>query len=487
MKYLSFDIRALALMRMCIATVILLDLSVRISDLEMFYSNSGVVPLAMLFEQAWNKYYISIHTLSGLWKVQLLLFLANYFFAIMLFIGYRTKLFTVLCWFMMLSLHNRNGFILQGGDDLLRLVLFWCMFIPWGMRYSCDALLTGSNGEISGNKSICTVATIAYLLQICYIYTGSALLKGREWDTDYTAMYYVYGLDQVAYPVTKLFFYYPELLKRLTILAYYFELLVPLFFFIPVKHQWFRTIGVLAIVLFHLLNSLTLFIGMFPLIGMATTIGILPTMAMDWLERKSSRLREKVADSFLGISQLVAKLIRWKAPTYDHPLWIRNMRSAILIFLTVFVFDWNFSNLVFINSKLSEELRFIGYALRLDQNWGMFAPGVFKDDGWYILEGITENKRSFNLFRSDKTIDYTKPENIVALFKNDRWRKYTENLMLSYHTFLRGYFCNYYKRIWNETNNDKIRILRIIYMSEFTLPDYRYSKPQKQVLWECWD
>src|SRR5688572_17074553 len=116
MKYLSFDLRALALMRLCIAVVIMLDLSVRISDLEAFYSNTGVVPLPMLFEHGWNDYFLSIHVISGLWQVQLVLFLAAYFFAAMLFIGYRTRLFTFLSWFMLLSLHNRNGFILQGGD-----------------------------------------------------------------------------------------------------------------------------------------------------------------------------------------------------------------------------------------------------------------------------------------------------------------------------------------------------------------------------------
>jgi hypothetical protein len=483
MGYLSFDIRALALMRVCLAIVIMLDLSVRISDLEAFYANTGAVPMSMVYQHSWNDYYISLHAISGLWQVQLIFFLAAYFFAAMLMIGYRTKLFTILSWFMLLSLHNRNNLILQGGDDLLRMVMFWGMFIPWGARYSCDSIL---KQEKYNTKTILTVATVAYLLQICYIYTGSALLKGTEWNRDYTAMYYVYGLDQIAYPITRHLFYYPELLKRLTMLAYYFELLVPLLFFIPFKHQWFRLSGVLLIASFHLLNSATLFIGMFPLIGIATVTGLTPSMTMDWFEKITEKIKGTVKESFTGVSEYANRIIRWKEPVYVQRPLIQKIKMAVLIFLTVFVFDWNFSNLSFIDSKLSDNLRFIGYSLRLDQNWGMFAPGVFKDDGWFIYEGMGENNKKFNLLAPDKELNYRKPFPVVEMFKNDRWRKYSENLILTYHSYMRGYFTNYYRRIWNEQHPDrKIKSLELVYMSEFTLPDYKYEKPRRQVLWIC--
>jgi hypothetical protein len=483
MKYLSFDLRALALMRVAVSVVVLLDLAIRCGDLEAFYSDTGAVPLSMLFQHSWNDYFISIHAISGMWQVQLVLFLLAMFFAVMLFLGYRTRLFTLLSWFMMLSLHNRNSLILQGGDDLLRMVLFWAIFIPWGNRYSCDALLSRQTPPALNFRS---VATIAYLLQLCYIYTGSALLKGDEWNSSYTAMYYVYGLNQVAYPFTEYVFYYPELLKKLTFVAYYFELLVPFLFFIPFKHQWFRFLGVAFIILFHALNASTLFIGLFPLIGMATCLGMLPAMVMNRFDSIAVTLKRHVSGSFYIIAKTLRTVVPWREnAARDLPV-LTNVRTALLIFLTVFVFDWNFSNLSFIQSKLSDSLRPVGYILRLDQNWGMFAPGVFKDDGWYVMEGITEKEERFDIFRNGKRTDYRKPASITAMFKNDRWRKYTENLILSYNAFMRGYFCNYYRRVWNESHEDqKIKTLQIIYMSEFTLPDYHYSKPEKEILWEC--
>ncbi|MCW3078158.1 MAG: hypothetical protein JWO32_2767 [Bacteroidetes bacterium] len=467
---------------MAIAAVLMLDLAIRIGDLEAFYSNTGAVPLTMLFEHSWNDYFVSLHAMSGLWQFQFILFLVAWFCAIMLFIGYRTRLFTVLSWFMLLSMHNRNGLILQGGDDLLRMVLFWGMFLPWGARYSCDSLLSPQKYE---HKTILTVAAIAYLLQICYIYSGSALLKGTEWSKDFTAMYFVYGLDQIVYAHSKALFYYPELLKKLTFIAYYFELFVPVLFFIPVKHQWFRLSGIILIILFHLLNASTLFIGLFPIIGIVTSLGLLPAFAMDKLELLFYKVKIVSAGSFINIATYLNRILRWKQPVYIRPDWMENTKMALLIFLVVFVFDWNFSNLSFINSKLSDGLRPLGYALRLDQNWGMFAPGVFKDDGWYILEGVTEKNKTLNLLQEGKDVSYLKPASVTSLYKNDRWRKYTENMILSYNTFMRGYFCNYYKRVWNENSESKIRTLRIVYMNEFTLPDYKYSPASREVLWEC--
>lgn len=482
MNYLSFDTRALALMRICIASIILFDLGIRLTDLEAFYSNTGVLPLNFLFENSWSGYYISIHTISGLWQVQLVIFMVAIFCAIMLFLGYRTRLFTFLSWFLMLSLHNRNGVILQGGDDLLRMVLFWGIFLPWGQHYSCDHIM---NVTSKGKDRIFTAATIAYLLQICYLYTGSALLKGPEWSNDFSAVYYAYSLDQIAYPVTKLLYYNSSLLKVLTFLAYYFELLVPLLFFIPFKHMFFRTIAVFLIIIFHSFNSVTLLIGLFPFIGITTVIGILPTNAMDKFDLITNRLRGKIKVSFTEIALLTENIVKWKKPLSIVSPVFQAFKTGLLIFLIFFIFDWNLSNLPFIRSKLSKDLRWIGYSLRLDQNWGMFAPGVFKDDGWYVLEAVTDKNETVNLLNPAQKSIYQKPASVVGMFKNDRWRKYSENFIFKENENMRGYFSSYYKRKWNEEHPEQqIKILRVIYMEEFTLPDYKYSIPRKNILWE---
>lgn len=472
-------------MRIAISLIIMLDLLIRVSDLEAFYSDSGVLPLEALFNNGWNEYFISIHTISGLWEVQLVLFSFSFFCAVMLLIGYRTQLFTVLSWFLLLSLHNRNGFILQGGDDLLRMVLFWCMFIPWGARYSYDSLRS-SAVEKKTIISI-TVPLFAYLLQISYLYTGSALLKGPEWSSEFTALYYTYSLDQIAFPVTKYLYYHPSLLKELTRIAYYFELLIPILFFLPFLHSFFRLLAVILIILFHGFNELTLFIGLFPFIGVATTVGILPSAVMDKFDQWLMHQRLMLSRPVYWMALRVKAFIAWKPP-FAFTGRLKNIQTALLVFLIVFVFDWNFSNLSFVNSKLSDHLRFIGYSLRLDQSWGMFAPGVFKDDGWYVLKATPVDKRqaAFDLLHPDEELSMQKPSSVVRMFKNDRWRKYFENYIFADHEFLRGYFCNYTRRIWNERHQERsIEALDVIYVNEFSEADYKYSVPKEENLWHC--
>lgn len=480
-KNLAFDVRALSLMRIGVAIIILLDLSIRFSDLEAFYSNTGAVPLSLIFQYKWNDFYWSFHTISGLWEVQLLLFVLAACCALLLLIGYRTRLFTFLSWALLLSLHNRNVLILQGGDDLLRMVLFWGMFLPWGKRYSCDRLLSREDSEI--DTRIFTLATLAYALQITYLYTGSALLKGPEWHTRLDALYYVYSLDQIAYPHTKLLYYYPELLKVLTAIAFWFEMLVPVLFFIPYKNNWFRMAAVILIVGFHSFNALSLLIGFFPWIGMVTALGLLPTSFMNGFDARINRWKGSIAQSFLGVSALFSGVIKWKQ-TKSAPNGL--VSQYVLGVLTIYVFCWNAGNVSFNHYKLADEIRFIGYTLRLDQNWGMFAPGVFKDDGWFVLEATKADNRTIDLFHPNDSISYKKPESITAMFKNDRWRKYSENLIFVSNNYMRGYFCNYYLKKWNKEHPDQtITSLSIIYNTELTPPDYHYAIPKKDVLCNC--
>ncbi|WP_460880091.1 hypothetical protein [Pontibacter rugosus] len=72
-KVFTVDLRALAVMRIWLAGIILTDLAIRASDMEAHYSNMGVLPLHVLHQHLWLPHFFSLHTLSGLWQVQLIL------------------------------------------------------------------------------------------------------------------------------------------------------------------------------------------------------------------------------------------------------------------------------------------------------------------------------------------------------------------------------------------------------------------------------
>jgi hypothetical protein len=484
-KIFTLDLRSLALMRIGLALLVLLDLSIRISDIRVFYSDQGVMPLSTLFSYSWNPFNFSIHTISGLWQVQSLIFLINGIFAFLLLIGYRTRLSTFMCWMLMLSMHNRNPLILQGGDDLFRMMLFWGIFLPWGSLYSVD-----SYGKTRPeNYGIFSFATVGYLLQLLSVYFFAALLKtSPEWRTEGTALYYALSIDQLVFPLGKMLYPYPEILKFLTISVWYLELLAPLLFISPYKTGLFRKVGILLIASLHFGISLTLFVGLFFLIGWATLIGTIPS---DWARKadtlisKIAFIPEKIFLYFLQVKEKIFNVKIYFSTNIKKPRLYRNTTNASLVavILYTFTYNWYTCDIPMLTGDKVSKMDWFGQSFKFNQKWGMFSPGVFKADGWFIYEAVTETGDIIDLNRRGRTVNYSKPASVVSLFKNDRWRKYGENYIYISNTFMRPKLAEFLFKEWNKKNpENKITLLKVIYMMELTQPDYLESEITREEL-----
>ena len=168
---------------------------------------------------------------------------------------------------------------------------------------------------------------------------------------------------------------------------------------------------------------------------------------------------------------------------------LRTVGNAFVAITLAYVCWWNLDDVAVLRPAgrlMRDPARWFGYLFRVDQHWGMFAPAVFKDDGWYILEGTTKDGRLLDLNRAGAPVRYAKPKSIVALFRNDRWRKYSENYLFVSNAWMRPCYCNYLLRIWHENPaHAPLRTLSVVYMKEVSLPDYHLSKPVREVLCEC--
>ncbi|MFT5471570.1 MAG: hypothetical protein ACI8UO_006705, partial [Verrucomicrobiales bacterium] len=58
----GIDLRSLALFRISLGAILIADLIVRATDLTMFYTDAGVMPIEQLRHPAWR---ICLHALSG--------------------------------------------------------------------------------------------------------------------------------------------------------------------------------------------------------------------------------------------------------------------------------------------------------------------------------------------------------------------------------------------------------------------------------------
>ena len=159
----ELDIRSLSLMRIGIGLTLLIDLYIRFTDLHAHYSDQGVLPLELLFRFNWLPEYFSILNLGNSPEWIQFLFYINLVCILFMVFGYKTKMFTILCWAFLVSFHNRNNLIHQGGDDLLRLILFWGIFLPWGSCFSIDAQL---NKQETIDKKYTSVAGASYIFLI---------------------------------------------------------------------------------------------------------------------------------------------------------------------------------------------------------------------------------------------------------------------------------------------------------------------------------
>ena len=477
----TLDLRALAALRIAVSATLLIDLYLRMGDIRAHYTDEGILPLEALLKHAWSPYSFSIYNVATGFQLQLLLMLVNFICGCCLLIGYRTRLFTFICWLFLLSIHNRNPLIHQGGDDLLRMAMFWGMFLPWGYYYSADSRKVFNSAHKPVNYL--AFAGAAYLLQIIIVYFFSALLKsGPEWTSEYTALYYAFSLDQIALPVSKYFYHYPLFLKIVTVVVYYMELLFPLALLIPVYNPKLRMLFFIVFAAFHMGIALCLNVGIFPLVAIVVMIGLLPGKFITYAVEQLNKLTAGLQNEF---KSLLPTSTPGKA-VYVPKETLLQTAAVVLLFIYIIA---NNRATIGQPSIISKSLAQAGLALRVQQNWGMFAPSVYKDDGWFVFSGNTAAGKTIDIAKEGEKVHYAKPAYVagMATYQKDRWRKYHENILSADKSVFRGYYCNYLLNKWNNSHEkaQNITSLKIYYMKEVSLPDYKRSIPVKEELCGC--
>jgi predicted DCC family thiol-disulfide oxidoreductase YuxK len=280
---LAVDLRSLALFRMAMGSVLLFNLVGLLGELDDFFSDRGVLPRDVLLSQFSDPWAFSVHLMSGQWAVQLVIFFVAIVFAIALILGYRTRLSTIVSWFLLCSMQVRNPFILHGGDDLLRLLLFWSMFAPLGSALSLDRALNPNAPK--PDPLHLSFGSLALMLQLCVMYLMTAVLKfAPEWRTEGSAIYYALSLDQFATGFGRALLQFPWLCRTLTFATVVFEFLGPILAFCPAVGGGVRLLMVVLFIGFHTGLGLTLYLGIFPWICAAAWLMFVPSVAWEVAE-----------------------------------------------------------------------------------------------------------------------------------------------------------------------------------------------------------
>ena len=280
------DLRSLAVFRIVLAILVLADLANRATDLSAHYTDKGVLPRTVLTQEVLSRWSFSLNVMNGEVFFQVLLFGVGVLAALALLVGYRTRLVTVIVWVVLLSIQYRNPMVYNSGAILLRLLLFWGMFLPLGAYWSLDRALNAVPARLS--MRFLSLATVGLFMQIAFMYWFTALRKtGPEWRVDGTALYYALNSDQLVTPIGVYLSQFPELLKVLTFSSLGLEAFGPFLLFFPFFSGPVRTATVLAFMSFHFGIWLTLDLELFPWISAFCMVCFLP----GWFWNRAAKLR----------------------------------------------------------------------------------------------------------------------------------------------------------------------------------------------------
>lgn len=471
-----FDLRTLALLRIAISSAVLWDLMSHVGDWQAFYTDFGLLPRAHLLEMQ-HRTFMNFHLTAGtLWGVALLHGLLAISSLAML-AGYHTRAATFLTWVLTLSLHHRNPLVLDIGHAELRIVLFWCLFLPLGARASLDSLRNPDWTQLPNR--FFSLACLAYLVQVSLVYLWGALNKSDpSWRMGGDALYYALNLDSFTTPAGQWLRQQPELMRHLTGVTWVIELLVPLFLLFPWRNSISRPLGWLLILLLHIGVSLFLNLGPLGCLMVVCSLGILP-----WPTKLVPRLPTRLSNfEWPGPAKLPLPA-RSDRPSNYSPgratRWLVSLGILYILYINIAVYRL---------SPVPFPVQVFGYTCQLYQNWSMFAPHPGRDDGWFVVEARQSGGKWIDLGRNGQTLSYHKPDLLSSRFPSQRWRCWMLNLHYKDSSILQQKFLAWSVDRWNAHHQslERVDYARLVYIHEDTPPPGKPFGLQARIRAEYW-
>ena len=425
--HFAVDTRSLAALRIALGIILLLDLFQRASSLELLYTSHGVYPLSVHEATYGQGGGISLHAISDMpWFQRAMLSIAG-LFALAFTAGYRTRLVGAVSLLLLVSLHIRNPTILNGGDRLLRVLLFVALLTPLGERWSIDSLRRGS-----ARRSVASVGTVALLAQPLVVFTVNAIEKrrGEHWYAGEALEIALYD-STMATSIGTALLEFPTLLTWLT--YGWVALLagaVPLLLGTTGRARTLAAVAYLAAVVGM---ALTLSVGLFPLVLAASVTPFVTEAFWNWSTRRvPKRVSERVSSAPVPQSldsQPIEERIYERLEAYDYgPSTDRVAavgRSAV-VFASVVILLWMLT-FAAVDVTGSEPPAPFDSAHLDQQEWGLYAPDPAPSTHWHVTEVKLENGSTIGA-RNLGVVDFDRPPNARAAYESFRHRSYYQTL-----------------------------------------------------------
>lgn len=479
-EFFEIDLRSLAVFRIALGLLVLLDLALRLQDLHGHYTDGGVWPRELAAQEL-AKAKVTCFPLYFLGGSALFaggMFAAAAVVALALIAGFWTRAATILSWLLLVSLHARLQPVLNGGDAIFALLFFWSMFLPLGARWSLDArrrrrqCRRSDPSDDSPPRAVLSVASAGLLLQMCLIYWFTAAFK---WDPVWTvrgdAIRYALNIETYSTRFGTSLLAYPGLLRVLTFTTLWLEALGPCLAFVPVATGIFRTLAVVLFAGFHLVGiGTTMKLGIFPLICAAAWLVFLPRWFWDKILRRPAKANLRSGSNSGGnVATTVRRL---------HSHWIVNaMAGAALAFVVMA----NFASLhrkrfrPWFPGKLKPAMML----LRLNQHWAMFETLRMGAPGWQMAVAELRDGSVVDLLTGREIDAVTRPARLGDQFHSFRWGSYPGRERRTTNRERMKYYAAYLKRHWNSRQppEREAAVVEIYFMIEVNAIPRRPPRP----------
>jgi hypothetical protein len=492
----GMDCRSLALLRIGLALCILGDLGVCGSALRAFYTDDGLFTRSMAMNSAPYPVPWDFHLGNGGELFEWAMFAFQGLLAALLLVGWRTRLMTVASWVMLCSLQARNPLILFGADMMLRLGLFWAMFMPLGRRYSLDAA-AGRVRRATDGEVWLGAAGVAYIVQFMLIYIGNSMMKtGPSWLVDHTAVGETLGLDVYGRPFGQWLGQFDSLTSLLTMMTIAIEYYGPFLFIFPFWSGWWRGLGFVVFLILQIAFGVTLQLGLFGWVMVGLMLALLPSGF--W-----TRLAEPLARRMAGrLVKFAPELRRRKSPPAPTPvvrptpargkLWrtlvfgAKLARDGALLYILAVVLNLNYGlvpgkqRIPFLSSQ------WIIDDFGLDQHFDMFAPDPQTDDGWYVIRGTLKDGDTADLFSGASPATFDRPADVADSYQGERWMAYLIYIWYpddpdTTYRFLAQYLAAEWNR--SHPKDRQVKTVEIYFVSEPILSPHTHRDPEPQLYW----
>jgi hypothetical protein len=331
--YFTFDPRSIGLARIGLGLLLLWDLFRRVGGISTWYTNEGLLPNHAVLWRPDSDYLFSFFFPASTFAEAAVLFVLVAVVYLVFLVGWHTRLFHLLSFACLVSVHSRGTFLENGGDVALNLLCAWTLFLPMGARFSVDALRASFAArreravpELADRdawraraaRPIVSLAVLAILLQLSVIYYFNAVHKhGWTWREGKAIHYVLYQERMVTW--FGLWFRQYMTLPISMVMTYstlIIEIAAPLMILNPVQRYRTRSIAIVLYPALHFAFAAFLNLGQFSF----NMMGYFPLLlsAADWklinrvVAPAESRRRIVVFDAssplLSGLARLLTRL-----------------------------------------------------------------------------------------------------------------------------------------------------------------------------------